>query len=81
MRDPARIDAVLGELAAYWKRNPDLRLFQIFGNLAERLFDRTPESECALYLNHEPLVDGKIYVCEDERVLEALRMENRSQKA
>jgi hypothetical protein len=32
MRDPARIDAILATLGAYWRLHPDLRLAQILGN-------------------------------------------------
>lgn len=31
-RDPARIDAVLSQVKAYWKAHPDLRLGQIVVN-------------------------------------------------
>lgn len=34
MRDPARIDRILGELGTLWKRVPDWRLGQLFGNIA-----------------------------------------------
>jgi uncharacterized protein YihD (DUF1040 family) len=33
VRDPARIDRMLELLRAAWKRNPDLRLLQLFLNL------------------------------------------------
>lgn len=33
MRDPARIDRILGLLAFYWHKNPDLRLAQIVLNV------------------------------------------------
>ena len=29
MRDPKRIDVVLGEVAKFWKANPDLRFVQM----------------------------------------------------
>lgn len=32
MRDPKRIDEVLGLLREYWTKKPDLRLCQIIGN-------------------------------------------------
>ena len=32
MREIERIDRILNKLSFYWKSNPDLRLFQIFGN-------------------------------------------------
>lgn len=35
MRDPSRIDRILGRLRAYWSRNPDLRLGQILCNAAQ----------------------------------------------
>lgn len=34
MRDPERIDKILGLLRKYWKANPDLRLAQIVGNMS-----------------------------------------------
>ena len=34
MRDPKRIEKVLGILRLYWEANPDLRLGQIVGNVA-----------------------------------------------
>lgn len=33
-RPQERIDLILGLLKVYWKRNPDLRLGQIIGNLS-----------------------------------------------
>ena len=36
MRDPARIDRIIGLLRAYWHANPDLRLGQIVGNFMPR---------------------------------------------
>lgn len=33
MRDPARIDEMLSDLAAVWRRSPDLRLGQLLVNL------------------------------------------------
>lgn len=33
MRDPARIDKIVGLLRRYWHANPDLRLGQIISNL------------------------------------------------
>lgn len=35
MRDPNRIDDVLAKVREVWYRNPDLRLTQLIGNLAE----------------------------------------------
>lgn len=32
MRDPKRIEEVLGLLREYWMKHPDLRLCQIIGN-------------------------------------------------
>ena len=29
MRDPKRIDEVLKELGKFWKKNPDIRFFQL----------------------------------------------------
>ncbi len=34
MRDPNRIDRIIGLLRAYWHQHPDLRLAQIVSNLA-----------------------------------------------
>lgn len=34
MRDPARINRILGKLIHYWNQNPDLRLTQILWNIA-----------------------------------------------
>lgn len=34
-RDPDRIDAILAELATYWKAHPDMRLGQIILNAAD----------------------------------------------
>jgi len=33
MRDPDRIDAMLADLAAVWRKNPDMRLGQLVVNL------------------------------------------------
>ena len=33
MRDPARIDEILADLAAVWRKSPDLRLGQLLVNL------------------------------------------------
>ena len=33
MRDPARIDEMLSDLAAVWRKSPDLRLGQLLVNL------------------------------------------------
>lgn len=34
MRDPARIDRILGKLGGVWKQYPDLRLCQLLSNEA-----------------------------------------------
>lgn len=34
-RDPRRIGAMIGALLDYWTLNPDLRLGQIVGNMAD----------------------------------------------
>ena len=39
MRDPARIDRILGKLRSYWLQVPDQRLGQVYENL--RRFDPT----------------------------------------
>lgn len=59
-RDPKRIAEVLAELGTYWMNNPDLRLYQIMGNMLGKHF--------------EGIEDG--YYIEDDRVLEALRKDN-----
>lgn len=41
MRDPARIDRVLAQIAVLWHRYPDLRLGQLLVN-AEPRFDVLP---------------------------------------
>ena len=33
MRDPKRIQRILGKLAFYWRKNPDLRLGQLIYNI------------------------------------------------
>lgn len=33
MRDPARIDRIIGLLRMVWERNPDQRLGQLYANL------------------------------------------------
>ena len=35
MKDPKRIDRILGLIRTIWKRNPDLRLCQLMGNTIE----------------------------------------------
>ncbi len=32
MRDPKRINSILNKIRRIWKKNPDLRLFQLLGN-------------------------------------------------
>ena len=34
MRNPKRINIILKYLGYYWKKNPDLRLCQLLGNIA-----------------------------------------------
>jgi len=34
MRDPSRIPRLISMLESYWEKNPDMRLCQIFSNLA-----------------------------------------------
>ena len=34
MRDPARIDRIIGLVRQYWHEHPDLRLGQLIGNMA-----------------------------------------------
>lgn len=34
MRDPARINRILGKLILYWNDHPDLRLTQLLWNIA-----------------------------------------------
>lgn len=38
MRDPKRIDTIIGLLRSYWHTNPDLRLGQIISNLTPDRF-------------------------------------------
>ena len=54
MRDPERIDAVLSELRAIWKRDPDLRLGQLIVNAVR------PSEPCPaiFYVEDEELVAG-----------------------
>ena len=66
VRDPARIDRVLEALGAYWRANPDLRLCQIIGNLANET------GSC-----DKPEVSGRVYNMEDERVLVYLLAQKR----
>lgn len=37
MRDPKRIDEVLKELEEFWKKHPDLRLFQLMDMLSSTI--------------------------------------------
>ena len=39
MRDPKRISLLLFKLKKLWQKNPDLRFFQLVGNLAGELQD------------------------------------------
>lgn len=57
MRDPNRIDAVLAELRAAWKANPDMRLTQLVYNAA----------------NCDSRSWSAVYQTEDDEVVEGLR--------
>jgi len=68
MRDPARIEPILDALRERWLRNPDLRLMQLLGNLADDLV-RRPDF-------NEPHLSSEAYNVEDDRVLAILVMSN-----
>ena len=60
MRDPERIDLVMGALRAYWKQNPDLRLCQIIGNCLNQFY------------GDSPIMDSRGYALEDDAFLRLL---------
>lgn len=64
-RPPERIDQILGNLSAYWKRHPDLRLGQILGNFASGYGEDSDDDRAS-----DP------YYYEDADLLARLRKEN-----
>lgn len=62
MRDPARIDRILGKLRAYWMTHPDLRLGQLVVNMA------SSGGADTFYVEDEPLERELTEVCVDQRL-------------
>lgn len=63
MRDPSRIERMIGLLRDHWTQHPDLRLGQIVVNAAAR----------ALPQVREDLVGRHVYYVEDDRMEDSLR--------
>jgi uncharacterized protein YihD (DUF1040 family) len=68
VRDPVRIDAMLGTIAKYWKQHPDLRLGQLISNALEAC-GHYPGKE---YLSYVDGTDNVLFYIEDNAMHNAL---------
>jgi hypothetical protein len=58
MRDPERIDRMIGKLRIIWKKNPDWRLGQLISNINYQVQMNTVRNDC--FYTEDYVIEGII---------------------